>query len=232
MAGPERTRAVIFDLWDTLVPLPARVRSAAIECMAQALDLPVVTFGEAWAASWTRRATGPIEPIVADIYRELTGRAASEERIANALRRRHEVHASAFVPTAAAVETLRLLRAEGFRIGLLTNCTSDTPNLWHASPLAPLVDGAAFSAREGVMKPEPSFYLLLLARLGVEPAGCVYVGDGMDDELEGAERVGLEPILYAPHGASSSWPGATIRFLDEAPELVRAMATNSLLRGR
>jgi putative hydrolase of the HAD superfamily len=79
---------------------------------------------------------------------------------------------------------------------------------------------AAFSAPEGVMKPEPSFYLLLLGRLGVEPAGCVYVGDGMDDELEGAKRVGLAPILYAPHGGSSSWPGATIRSLDDAPELV------------
>jgi putative hydrolase of the HAD superfamily len=142
MAGPEAAPAVIFDLWDTLVPLPARIRAAAIECMAQALDLPVASFGVAWASSWTRRATGLIEPIVADIYRELTGREASEERIANAPRRRHEVHASAFVPTAAAVETLRLLRAEGFRIGLLTNCTSDTPNLWHASPLAPLVDAA------------------------------------------------------------------------------------------
>jgi len=54
----------------------------------------------------------------------------------------------------------------------------------------------------------------------------------MDDELEGAQRVGLEPILRAPRGASSSWPGATIRSLDEVPELVHAVATNSLLRGR
>ena len=232
MAVPERgARAVIFDLWDTLVPLPARVRAAAVERMAQALELLVANFREAWAATWTRRATGPLEPIVDDIFRELTGRSASEEQIANALRLRREVHAPAFIPTAAAVETLCLLRAEGFRIGLLTNCTSDTPDLWRASVLALLADAAAFSALEGVMKPEPSFYRLLLARLGVEPQGCAYIGDGKDDELEGAKRVGLAPNLYAPPGASSSWPGTTIRSLDEAPELVRAMATNVLLRG-
>src|SRR5207248_7990406 len=106
--GPERgAMAVIFDLWDTLVPLPARSRAAAVEGMAQALDLPVANFGEAWAASCTRRATGPLEPIVADIVQELTGRWPREEQIANALRLRHEVHARAFTPTAAAVATLR-----------------------------------------------------------------------------------------------------------------------------
>jgi putative hydrolase of the HAD superfamily len=224
--------AVIFDLWDTLVPLPARVRAAAVERMAQALDLPVADFGGAWAASWTRRATGPLEPIVADIYRDLRGRSASEEQIANALRLRHEVHARAFIPTAAAVPTLQTIRAEGLRIGLLTNCTSDTPDLWRASPLAALVDATAFSATEGVMKPTPSLYELLLARLGVEPERCLYVGDGKDDELDGAARVGLAAILYAPQGVGDSWPGATIRCLDEVPALVGAMATTVPLRGR
>ena len=87
---------------------------------------------------------------------------------------------------------------------------------------------AAFSAREGVMKPEPSFYRLLLGRLGGEPAGCVYIGDGKDDELEGAKRVGLKPILYAREGGTSFWPGPTIRSLDEAPVLVRAMSTDGV----
>jgi putative hydrolase of the HAD superfamily len=228
MAGPERARAVIFDLWDTLVPLPARVRAAAVDRMVEALNLPVAALRDPWAATWTRRATGPLEPLLADIYRELTGRSATQEQIAIALRARRAVHAPAFVPAAAAVETLRVLRAEGVRIGLLTNCTSDTPDLWQASGLAHLVDATAFSAVEGVMKPEPSFYELLLTRLGVEPAGCVYIGDGKDDELEGAKRVGLAPILYAPQGASSSWRGTTIRCLDEVPELVRAMSTNAV----
>jgi putative hydrolase of the HAD superfamily len=239
MADPERSpRAVIFDLWDTLVPLPARVRAVAIGRMAEALDLPVAALRAAWEATWTRRATGPLEPVVADIFRHLTGRSARQEQLGAALRGRRDVHAPAFVPTAGAVETLRVFRAQGVRIGLLTNCTSDTSDLWRASPLARLVDATAFSAREGVMKPEPSFYLLLLARLGVEPADCAYIGDGKDDELEGAKRLGLAPVLYAPQGAVSSWPGPyapqgavsswpgpTIHSLDEAPELVRAMCT-------
>jgi putative hydrolase of the HAD superfamily len=128
MAGPERgARAVIFDLWDTLVPLPARVRAAAVEGMAEALDLPVAALRDAWAATWTRRATGPLQPVVADIYRELTGRSATREQIAAALRARRDVHAPAFVPMAAAAETLRTIRADGVRIGLLTNCTLTRP---------------------------------------------------------------------------------------------------------
>jgi putative hydrolase of the HAD superfamily len=225
-------RAVIFDLWDTLVPLPARVRAAAVERMAQALELPAAALRDAWAATWTRRATGHLEPIVADIYREVTGHSLAQEQIATALRARREVHAPAFAPAPAAAEALRALRAEGVRIGLLTNCTSDTPDLWRASPLAALVDAALFSATEGVMKPTPSFYELLLARLGVEPERCLYVGDGKDDELDGAARVGLAAILYAPQGGGDSWPGATIRSFDEVPALVGAMSTTVPLRGR
>jgi putative hydrolase of the HAD superfamily len=191
--------------------------------MAETLDLPAAALHAAWAATWARRATGPLQPVVEDIFRELSGRSAPPEQVAAALHVRRDVHAPAFAPTAEAVETLRVLRNRGFRIGLLTNCSSDTPDLWRASTLAPLVDATAFSAVEGVMKPASSFYTRLLARLGVKPWACAYIGDGKDDELAGAKRVGLVPILYAPQDASASWPGLTIRSLGEAPERVPAL---------
>jgi len=137
-----------------------------------------------------------------------------------ALRTRHEMHAAAFRPAADAVETLVALRTRGIRIGLLTNCTSDDFELWRSSELAALVDAAAFSAREGLMKPEPAFYRLLLSRLAIDPERCLDVGDGKDDELQGAAEVGCSPVLYAPHQAPCSWPGPTVRALREVPNLL------------
>jgi hypothetical protein len=85
--------AIIFDLWDTLVPLPAQVRAAAIERRGEALDLPIANLRDALAATWTRRATGLLRPVIEDIYRERLGRSPSPEQIATALRARREVNA-------------------------------------------------------------------------------------------------------------------------------------------
>jgi len=50
-----------------------------------------------------------------------------------------------------------------------------------------------FSCAEHVAKPDPEIYLRALGRLGAKPAEAVYIGDGADDELVGAERAGLRP---------------------------------------
>ena len=46
------------------------------------------------------------------------------------------------------------------------------------------------------MKPEPEIYLRTARALDVEPAECFFVGDGANDELDGAERVGMTPVLF------------------------------------
>jgi hypothetical protein len=49
-----RAGAVIFDLWDTLVPLPARLRAVAVERMAEALNVPAAHLRDAWTVTPTR----------------------------------------------------------------------------------------------------------------------------------------------------------------------------------
>ncbi len=48
-----------------------------------------------------------------------------------------------------------------------------------------------FSYAEHVAKPDPEIYLRTARRLGTKPATAVYIGDGADNELAGAERAGL-----------------------------------------
>jgi putative hydrolase of the HAD superfamily len=56
-----------------------------------------------------------------------------------------------------------------------------------------LVDGRT----EGVMKPDPAAYLLILERMGVPAEGTVFVDD-QPVNLRGAEAVGLTPVHLDP----------------------------------
>jgi putative hydrolase of the HAD superfamily len=70
---------------------------------------------------------------------------------------------------------------------------------WPESPLAPLFDTALFSCDVKLKKPDRRIYELCTQRLGVEPAQCLYVGNGGSDELAGARRAGMTPVLLTRH---------------------------------
>jgi putative hydrolase of the HAD superfamily len=123
-------------------------------------------------------------------------------------------------PRPEAVRALEAARAAGLRIGLASNAGPTVPPLFEESPIARLVDRAVFSCTLGVAKPDARIYEAVSEHLGVAPEACVYLGDGADDELQGAQSVGMTPVLLRidseieleglPPGAAA-WPGPVIR---------------------
>ena len=57
------------------------------------------------------------------------------------------------------------------------------------------------------MKPDREIYELACTGLGVDPSDCLFVGDGANDELRGAERAGMTPVLVHPRGEDPRWDG-------------------------
>ena len=89
---------------------------------------------------------------------------------------------------------------EGFRIGLVTDCSWETVLLWPETPLPPYFDSTVFSCAVGMRKPDPRIYALACDQLGLAPERCLYVGDGDSDELAGAERVGMTALrIHVPY---------------------------------
>jgi FMN phosphatase YigB (HAD superfamily) len=55
----------------------------------------------------------------------------------------------------------------------------------------------------------------------VEPAAGIFVGDGANDELAGAERVGMTAVmLERPGEEQPPWDGLRVRALPELLELL------------
>jgi putative hydrolase of the HAD superfamily len=191
-----RYRAVVFDLWETLIDWD---RESAAAMLHEVDALVGDGFGERWNRSSTRY-NAPIRVALAEaeVPEEL------HEEIC-ALRLRY--HRRALVPREGAVETLRRLREDGYLVGLITVCSEDVEVLWPESEFAGLFDAEVFSSSVGYSKPDPRIYLRCCELLGVEPREAVFVGDGANDELEGARRVGMDAILIHRAGEGPLWPG-------------------------
>ncbi len=192
-------RAVIFDLWDTLVEWPAEEGTKLVGALAALAGLPVEEFDQRLRARYRPLQTGPLAPV----YREL---GISEGNLPSALAAHHELACRALHLRAGAARALTRLRACGLKLGLISVCSEDVPARWPESDLAGLFDVETFSSECGLMKPEAEIYLLTARALGVDPAECMFVGDGANDELAGAAAVGMQPVLFLPEGTSPRWP--------------------------
>ncbi|WP_433083066.1 HAD family hydrolase [Dactylosporangium sp. CA-052675] len=125
---------------------------------------------------------------------------------------------------------LHALRAAGVRIAIVSDCWFELPLVLPRTPLADVIDAAVYSCQVGHTKPHAAMYATACAQLDVDPARCLYVGDGGSRELTGAVRFGLTAIqLRAPDlgahltfHAEPDWRGPVVTSLEAVPELVGA----------
>ena len=185
---------MIFDLWETLIDWN---HEANARMHAQVRERVGFDFRERWNKA-TERYTTPVRTVLAGV-------GVPADAMDDVMSYRAEFVRTCLVPRAGAIETLAELRARGFRTGLITVCTEDVELLWPESEFAGLFDAEVFSNAIGLSKPDPRIYLACCEQLGVEPHEAVFVGDGANDELEGARRVGLRPILIHKEGEDPVW---------------------------
>jgi len=219
---PSRRRtAVVFDLWGTLIPFPSSVWDTALAQITSALGAGLEEFLSAWHADYADRAVGDVESSLRRVCRQ-AGVTADNTRIRSVLEMRRTALADMFVPRPDAAATLRQLRARGYRVGLLTNCTSEIPHLWTRCPLSPLTDATVFSCVEGLRKPDLAIYELASARLGVGTNDCVFVGDGADGELDGASAAEMHAVLLRTDDTHppEAWDGPVVGRLSDVITLL------------
>ena len=219
-----QTRAIIFDLFGTLIPpWPGAASTELSVAWASVLRVDAKRFGVAWAADREAREIGALDESLARVCFALHVPVPPADLTRAEWERRSEISRRLLMaPRPGAVDVLRRIRGLGLATAVISDCAAELPPLWPGSAFAELVDAPLFSCAEGLRKPDARLFQRACARVSAEPASCVYIGDGMSDELAGAEAVGMRVAQLRPGDTDHvpEWSGRVIRSLDEVMDLV------------
>jgi putative hydrolase of the HAD superfamily len=223
--------AVIFDLFGTLVENFAAEKSFEnLSTMASILGMPPADFAAHWRIHIVDRMSGKTknyQACIKNICRQLgiqpgnvkIDKAASVRFIMN----QQEVMTS----KPGALEVLTYLKNNNYKTALLSNCSMETAAIWPETELAPFIDIPVMSAVEGIMKPDPRLFQIAIDKLAVKPEACIYVADGVGQELTTAAKLGMYPVLVeVPHDSEyekdrETWHGLKITSLKEVLNLLK-----------
>ena len=224
--------AVIFDLFGTLVDgFVSSVGQIHAELPA-ALQVPPEQFVQVWRQTSEMRTNGTFQTVEASIKYvcDNIGVQVTAEQMTKAVEIRLRHIRQALTPRWDAVATVVQLKNEGYKLGLLSNCSIEIPILWPETAFADLIDSAIFSSRERLKKPDPRIYHLACERLGVKPEDCLYIADGENHELAAAAKVGLHAVLIRNSSRDNDsellreareWQGDSIDSLTNVLQLAR-----------
>ncbi len=99
-------------------------------------------------------------------------------------------------PIPGMLELVRELKAAGHRLYGLSNWSAETfPLICDDYPALELLDGMVVSGNEGVIKPDPEIYKLLLSRYSLQPADCIFIDDNPAN-VAAAQTLGIRAIRF------------------------------------
>lgn len=223
--------AVIFDLFGTLIhKFPWHENIGILRQMASVLSAPSDDFVRLWSDTFNDRMTGAFksyQACIRHICHELKVPVQDGQIKLAAQIRFNMTKQEVTTPRGDAIEVLSSLKSKGYKTGLISNCLIETTTIWKEMSLAQLIDIAVFSCLVGLMKPNPRIYQIAMERLAVEPGDCLYIADGIGQELASASQVGMHAVLIRISGEDSydpyreDWNGPVISSLREVLTLVR-----------
>jgi putative hydrolase of the HAD superfamily len=202
-------KAVIFDLYGTLVSnLGGTSYNDLLTQTALILSVPPNDFLKMWKETAYDRNTGVFPSVEAGLTYICQKLGIPPENTKSAAQIKQNYTRQIVInPRSDVKEVITNLRDMGYKTGLISNCGPDTPPVWMEIPIAQLIDVAIFSSSVGLMKPDPSIYQMAVEQLEVKPNECLYIADGVDQELAGAAEVGMHPVQIKVFGDESSYMG-------------------------
>jgi putative hydrolase of the HAD superfamily len=99
-------------------------------------------------------------------------------------------------PNEPMIELMAALRAEGYRMALLTNNVREWEARWREmAPIDDIFELVVNSASVGMRKPDSEIYELTVQRLGVPAAACLFVDD-LEHNCAAARDAGMRAVIY------------------------------------
>jgi putative hydrolase of the HAD superfamily len=226
--------AVIFDWGGTLTRwhdidfhAESLALAQAVVNAEHALEVSRARLHQAGATIWGRSRDHQQSSTVADLFAE-----AGLDHDPELLSAYYEFWEPHTLTDPDVRPTWEALRAEGIRIGVLSNTI--WPRSYHEAiferdGVLDLIDGAVYTSEIPWTKPSPRAFEAAMAAVGAsDPSRCVYVGDRPFDDIWGARNAGMRAVLV-PHsdipaeqvGHTEGTPDAVVERLTDLPKVVR-----------
>jgi putative hydrolase of the HAD superfamily len=201
MVSARPPKLVIFDAFNTLVrPVPGFEETFAEALTSLGIDasravlarLQVASAGldhRRWSrsrddyAAWTRKTLRRQGPHLL---------AAFASHVIPALEQWHQAPMEQFPD---ATGCLASLRSMGITVAVCSNWGWDLADDLAGAGLAGLADVLLSSAEAGCRKPHPDIYQKVLSLVGVTARDAVFVGDNVETDVRGPQRVGIRGVL-------------------------------------
>ncbi|MHA1506083.1 MAG: HAD family hydrolase [Candidatus Asgardarchaeia archaeon] len=99
---------------------------------------------------------------------------------------------SKFHPITDLKNMLQRIKDRGIYVGLISNTAVDWPiKVLKRYKIFHLFDVVLLSSEFGVRKPHPKIFFAALNKLGVSPEESIFVGDSIENDIVGANKVGM-----------------------------------------
>lgn len=99
------------------------------------------------------------------------------------------------LPIPGIYELIEELKAKGYGIYLLSNASLRQHEYWPRIEASRFFDGTLISADEGIIKPQPEIYRLILDRFSLKAEECFFIDD-VPANIEGAFYCGIPGAVF------------------------------------
>jgi putative hydrolase of the HAD superfamily len=117
-----------------------------------------------------------------------------------AMHRFKEIYFEALDPNPEMIELMRELKADGYRMAMLTNNVREWEPYWRSMlPVDEIFETVVDSGFVGARKPESRIYAMTLEQIGLPAESCLFIDD-IEVNCEGARKAGMRAVHFQSNG--------------------------------
>lgn len=180
-------KAVVFDLGGVVLTNDWDVHYIEfLEEFGDYFGMSVLDMNRGWKLNWSEFCVG--KTTEEEFWKGFLDGAKPDVEAAEKIWRKHQHSLEGMLPL--------IKRLKGRRIAALTNIGREWIEYKRKKfGLDELFEIIVSSGYEGVAKPDPKIYKILLKRLGIPPGECLYVDDRARN-LAPAKKLGMKTLLF------------------------------------
>lgn len=214
-------RAILFDLYDTLVRPDSAALTANRARLAEQLGIDPLLMAEQWRRTHDGRMRGSYGSLEADLAAVVRGCGApvpSDEALSEMAVMEYASWGASVALFPDVPEAAARLRARGFRLAIVSNASREAASVVRALNLESSVDAVVVSCEIGALKPEPALLQAALDRLEVAAREALLVDDAPEN-VAAAIALGLRGVLIRRPELNRPNHPSTVPTIASLPEL-------------